>query len=307
MHSYDIDALYSAIVDDLLAARARANATGGVNNIRAKGDGPEKAVREWIASVVGSQYRVTEGHVVRADGRKSKQLDVIVVRDVPTATMYGSRGGETELVRAECVAAVGEVKSSWYCRDGVVKSYAQMAEEIGLLQEGLLVENSARFGRLKGDSRLSHMAAPTTGREWLNCCYTFLLVLGMGKCDLKELARDMEEVGVPPKEASVLILDSDLGGAICVPHRIKNGEAVLGVPAEVYRDTDEAGLPSSWVTVQDTHPEPSVAAGRLLHWFLADLQLHLSTSSWEFADPRRYVKLSQPLRRRHTGEGVSSG
>ena len=64
MHTYDIDALYASIAKQFWTERERANATGGQNNIRAKGDGPEKAVRDWIAGVVGTKYRVTEGHVV---------------------------------------------------------------------------------------------------------------------------------------------------------------------------------------------------------------------------------------------------
>ena len=68
---------------------------------------------------------MTEGHVVRADGRKSKQLDIIVVWDAATGTLHGSRQGEPELVRAECVAAVGEVKSSWYAHSEVLRSYQQ--------------------------------------------------------------------------------------------------------------------------------------------------------------------------------------
>ena len=90
MHTYDIEALYASIAKQFWTERERANATGGQNNIRAKGDGPEKAVRDWIAGVVGTKYRVTEGHVVTADGRKSKQMDVIVVWDSASGTLYGT-------------------------------------------------------------------------------------------------------------------------------------------------------------------------------------------------------------------------
>ena len=113
MDTYNPDALYAAVAEELFLSRKKAKAAGGRNNIRAKGDGPEKAVRELIGSLMGGQYRVSQGHVVRADGMKSGQMDVIIVRDVPAATMHKAEEGETELVRVEWVAAVGEVKASW--------------------------------------------------------------------------------------------------------------------------------------------------------------------------------------------------
>ncbi len=302
MHSYDVDKLYAAIAEDFFVARARASATGGKDNIRALGDGPEKAVRDWIAGVVGSQYRVTEGHVVRADGRKSKQIDIIVVRDLPTATMYSRDKGATELVRAECVAAVGEVKSSWYHDARVLESYVEMIQDMERMQDGLLIKNSNRFGRPSPDTSLDDLTAPVTGRKWRNSCYKFLIALGMGSCDLRNLAKNVGGIGIPPEDAWVLILDSERGGASCAPHRMKNGQATFGVQAEVYREENDAAVSNCWTTFQETHSDPGVAAGRLLNLFLADLQLHLATSSWEFQDPRRYVRLSQPLRRRHPQE-----
>ncbi|MXZ60511.1 MAG: hypothetical protein F4228_04090 [Acidobacteria bacterium] len=305
MHSYDVDDLYSAIVEDLFAARARANATGGKNNIRARGDGPEKTVRNWIAGVVGSQYRVTEGHVVRADGRKSKQIDIIVVRDIPTATMYGSTEGEVELVRAECVAAVGEVKSSWHHQTRVLESYLEMVRDIERIQEGLLVENTARFGGFRPDTVLADLTAPVTGRKWRNPCYKFLIALGMGECDLPNLAKDIDGIDLLPEDAWVLILDRECGGAICVPYRIKNEEAVIGVRADAQRKANEAAVSNCWGIFQETHADPRVVAGRLLNLFLADLQLHLGTSSWDFLNPMRYVKLSRSLRLRQSRERSS--
>ena len=98
MHTYDIDQLYASAVDELLVSRSKSGAIGGANNIRQRGDGPERAVRRWITAVIGNQYRVTHGHVVRADGRKSQQVDVIVVRDVPIATLYPGDQDDAELV-----------------------------------------------------------------------------------------------------------------------------------------------------------------------------------------------------------------
>ena len=307
-NTYDIDALYSTVAKHFWTERQRANATGGRNNIRAKGDGPEVAVRDWIASIIGTSYRVTEGHVVTADGRKSKQMDVIVVRDVPAATLYGSRPGEAELVRAESVAAVGEVKSSWYEHQEILRSYNQIVSEVDALQEGLLVANRARFGKLQDDTSMAELVLPVSGREWLNKCYKFTMALALGKCDLRKLAGDLTEIGARPAYASALILDEQCGGAICIPSRVKgNGQTVTGVQCEVYRQADEGTKENSWVTVQEIVDRPEVAAGRLLHLFLSDLQLHLSTWFWEFRDPRRYVKLSRALRRRHPDEGQCQG
>ncbi len=168
MDTYDIDALYASVAADLFKERRTAQAVGGSNNIRAKGDGPEEAIRSWVAGLVGTQYRVTTGHMVRADGRKSKQLDVIVVRDVPAATMYGSKPGQAELVRTECVAAVGEVKSSWYEHERVIHDYARTVREIRALQEGILIRNGIRFGEIQDSATMNEMARPDCGRAWWN-------------------------------------------------------------------------------------------------------------------------------------------
>ena len=64
---------------------------------------------------------------------------------------------------------------------------------------------------------------------------------------------------------------------------------------------------NSWITVQETITVPAVAAGRMLHLFLSDLQLHLNTWWWDFKDPRPYVKLSSLLRRRHPNENPANG
>ena len=195
MHTYDIDGLYHTAAKDFWLARHRAIAAGGTNNIRAKGDGPETTIRNWIASVVGTNYRVTEGHVVRSDGRKSKQIDIIVVRNTATGTLYPSRQGEPELVRAECVAAVGEVKSSWYDHMDVLHSYGEMVREIENLQDGLLTKNGGRFGQTHGKTTIDELTRPSTGREWHNRCYCFIITLALGKCNVKHLADSITAQG----------------------------------------------------------------------------------------------------------------
>ena len=53
MHNYDVDALFATVAKNFWIERQRANATGGKNNIRAKGDGPEKAVRIGFPAYLG--------------------------------------------------------------------------------------------------------------------------------------------------------------------------------------------------------------------------------------------------------------
>lgn len=307
MHSYDIDALYAAVAKNILIEKQRGSAIGGVNNLSAKGDGPENAIRDWIASIIGNRYRVTSGHIVRSDGRKSKQMDVIIVRDMATAIMYGGKEGEAELVRAECVAAVGEVKSSWYSHKDIIQGYQNMVMEVESLQEGLLVENRLRFGKICNETTIQEMHDPISGRKWHNKCYAFVIALGIGECNLKRLSSDLLQGGIAPRDASVLILDEQFGGAICVPARTKkNGENVCGMQCEVYRSADEGDVENTWVTLQDDRVENEIASGRMLNLFGADLQLHLSTWSYDFLDPRRYVKLSGALRHRHPHEKIGN-
>ena len=161
MHKYDIGELYAELAGDLFQARRKGRATGGTNNIREKGDAPERAVRELIQSLIGRSFRVTHGHVVRADGRKSKQIDVIVVRDSPAATMHRAESGGAELVRAEWVAAVGEVKSSWTSTSDVLDSYRNLVTDIRTLQSDLLTKNTCQFGFRK-DSSMVDIARPVT-------------------------------------------------------------------------------------------------------------------------------------------------
>ena len=158
--------------------------------------------------------------------------------------MYGSRPGEPELVRAECVAAVGEVKSSWYNHNDLICSYSKTVNEIEHLQEGLLVENRARFGTIRDDTPIGDLALPISGRVWKNKCYSFILALDLGKCDLKHLSDDLQKVGVKPLDGSALILDEELGGAISLPSRVKkDGKHVTGVQCEVNRSPEEGKKP----------------------------------------------------------------
>ena len=198
MNRYDPDEPYAAMAQELFLSRDKARVTGGANNIRAKGDGPEQAVRHLVASLTGGQYRVTQGHVVRADGLKSGQIDIIVVKDVPAATMHTADEGEIELVRVEWVAAVGEVKASWAKHPDVIQSFRRMVDDIDTLQEGRLVKNRFRFGAIAEDTPFADTTRPITGREWTNRCYTFLVALAQGDCKVPNLADDLRAAGIRP-------------------------------------------------------------------------------------------------------------
>ena len=302
MDTYNADELYAAIAEELFLSRKKAKATGGRNNIRAKGDGPEQAVRELIGSLVGGQYRVTHGHVVRADGMKSGQMDVIIVRDVPAATMHKTEEGETELVRVEWVAAVGEVKASWANHVDVIRSYRRMVEDMETLQEGRLVENKLRFGTMRDGTTIAEMARPVTGRQWNNPCYAFLVALGQGECRVKHLEDDIRENGIRASDASVLILDQHTGATLCIPGRMDQKGAEFGVGVEVRLKSEDADKRMMWVTIQEEGIEPSYSAGRFLHYFVTDLQLHLGTWHDEYCNPVHYAKLGRMLRHRHARE-----
>ncbi|MXX88691.1 MAG: hypothetical protein F4213_03205 [Boseongicola sp. SB0677_bin_26] len=302
MDTYSVEELYGAVVKELFVSRDKAKATGGRNNIRARGDGPEQAIRSLIGNLVGGLYRVTHGHVVRADGLKSGQMDVIVVKDVPAATMHKSDEGETELVRVEWVAAVGEVKASWWDHAEVVKSYCRVVNDMECLQKGQLVANRMRFGAMSDEVTVEETTRPITGRQWSNRCYTFLIALGQGACKVRDLEADMRASGIRPNSASVLILDEGEGATLCTPARLRENGIEIGVAAEVSLDTLDTAKAIDWATVQETGLESGVSCARLLHRFVTDLQLHLGTWYDEYINPSHYAKLGPVLTRRHAGE-----
>ena len=305
MDTYNPDEIYAAVAEELFVSRKKAKATGGRNNIRARGDGPEQAVRQLIGSLIGGQYRVTQGHVVRADGMKSGQMDIIVVKDVPAATMHKTEEGETELVRVEWVAAVGEVKASWAKHNDTIRSYRRMMEDMETLQEGRLIENRFRCGRMRDDATLNELIRPVTGRQWNNQCYAFLVALGQGECRVKTLEDDIRKNGIRPSNGSLLILDQDNVATLCIPAKKRRNGVEMGVDAEVRLKSEDADKTMSWITIQEKGHDPIVSSARLLHYFVTDLQLHLGTWNDEYFNPRHYAKLGPLLRHRHAREADS--
>ena len=302
MDTYSADEFYATLAEELFVSRNRARATGGRKNIRARGDGPEEAVRRLIGSLVGGVYRVTQGHVVRADGMKSGQMDIIVVKDVPAATMYKADDGQTELVRVEWVAAVGEVKASWWDHREVLRSYCRVVEDMHTLQEGLLLPNTHRFGTMTNTTSLAHISRPITGREWTNRCYTFLIALAQAECRVKLLESEFAATGIPPSSASVLILDQTEAPTLCMPARMREKGLEMGVSAEVNLGSEDEAKSMCWTTIQEKGIQPILSCARLLHFFVTDLQHHLGTWYDEYNNARHYATLGPVLRRRHEGE-----
>ena len=216
--------------------------------------------------------------------------------------MHRTEEGETELVRVEWVAAVGEVKASWTNHNRVIQSYRRVVEDLETLQEGRLIENKCRFGKIGDDSSIAEMSRPITGRQWANQCYAFLIALALGDCQVKQLAVDIKNNGIRPSNASVVILDQHHGATICIPGRMGQKGAELGVAAEVNLKSDDAGKTMTWLTIQEEGREPSISSARILHYFVTDLQLHLGTWYDEYSNPGHYSKLGPVLRHRHPRE-----
>ena len=275
MHEYDIGELYAELAEDLFQARRKGRATGGTNNIREKGDAPERAVRELLQSLIGRSFRVTHGHVVRADGRKSKQIDVIVVRDSPAATMHRAENGGAELVRAEWVAAVGEVKSSWTSTSDVLDSYRNLVTDIRTLQSDLLTKNTCQFG-FREDSSMVDIARPVTGRKWLNSCYTFLMVLDMEGCPVRRVKAELHRREISADDNAVLVIGEGRG-ILCIPGSIRDGHVYTGVRQTCWARSAADLQERKWYViaaaeaVRETH-----RAGALLGELVSDLQTHLA-------------------------------
>lgn len=298
MYRYEVGDLYKALAERLFAAQRAARAAGGANNIQEKGRGPEQAVRELIQNMIGRSYRVTHGHVVRADQRKSKQIDVIVVRDSPAATMYRSDYDGAELVRAEWVAAVGEVKSSWTKTKDVLDSYGALVSDIQMLQNDLRTKNSNRFGELNDEATMADMVRPTTGREWLNGCYTFLVVLEMNSCPAGQLVSELQRRKIAPDDNAILVLDERAGGVMCVPGCIQGDTMPVGVAQMWMADNEDSVKDREWLVVTSTSGvAKGHRAGALLGWLVCDLQLHLSTWYGEYSNPLHYNALGGRLSR----------
>ena len=286
MHEYDLGDLYMVLAERLFAARRGARAAGGINNIQERGHGPEQVVRDVIQNMIGRSYRVTHGHVVRADKRKSKQIDVIVVKDSPAATMHRSEYDGAELVRAEWVAAAGEVKSSWTKTTDVLKSYAGLVSDMQLLQNDLRKRNTNRFGEIRKDGSLTDIVRPITGREWVNSCYTFLVVLELSNCPVGRLVSELRRREIAADDSAILVLDEREGGVICLPGNIQGDRLSCGMNQMWKAQSADCVKGREWLIVgtapevREEHP-----AGALLGWAVADLQLHLSSWYEEYSNP----------------------
>ncbi len=81
---------------------------GAVDHGGTLGDETELAWLDFLARVLPNRYRVANGFVVDADGRRSDQMDVIVFDRQYSPPLF--MGGNVQYVPAEAVYAVFEVK-----------------------------------------------------------------------------------------------------------------------------------------------------------------------------------------------------
>lgn len=301
MHSYDLGDLYMGLAERLFAAQRASRAAGGINNIPERGHGPERAVRDMIQNMIGRSYRVTHGHVVRSDRRKSKQIDVIVVRDSAAATLHRSEHDGAELVKAEWVAAAGEVKSSWTKTTDVLDSYGALVSDLQGLQNDLRQKNTNRFGRMHKDVSVADMTRPITGREWLNSCYTFMVVLAMNGCPVRRLATELRRREIAADDNAILVLDEEEGGILCLPGSLDASRLSCGVHQMWKAQSPDRVEDRDWLVV-GASPEVRAdqRAGALLAWAVGDLQLHLSTWYEEYGNPLGYSAMGE--RRRVVGQ-----
>ena len=93
---------------------------------------------------------------------------------------------------------------------------------------------------------------------------------------------------------------------MCTPARSGPKGVELGVGSDVNLNADDAHRPMDWATIQEEGHSPTISCGRLLHYFLAELQLHLGTWYDEYNNPRHYAKLGRMLRHRHPREAKPS-
>ena len=294
-HEYNPVALYAELAESLFAARRKAQAVGGSNNIREKGDGPERALRGLLQSIIGTSYRVTHGHVVKANGQKSKQIDVIILKDSPSATMMRADPDGAELVRVEWVAAVGEVKAGWTKHYEVLDSYQQLEREIAELQQGIRGENAARFGEDRDETPLGALTRPITGRRWENNCYVFMVVLDTGQHDARQIGKAFKSREICPEDKAIMVLDENSGGLLLVPGWRDEHEGRvtvhIGVDADVKSLDSQHDQDRGWYAIEVPGSTGQQKAGRILGRFLTEIQLHLSSWYETHGNATHYARL----------------
>ncbi len=278
-YSYDRARIYEPVIQELWAETARGEIVGGRNNIRAQGDSVERAVRDWISRMIGYTFRVTQGHIVDRHGRKSRQMDIIVVRDTPSATMWMPRQEEAELVRVEWVAAVGEVKKNLGRGHREIIAYAKRAKEIREMQQPILRKNMIRFGDVEAegseDAPLQEIALmPISGQPWWNEVYTFLLTVTNEGKERSSLGEELKKAGVEPRCGAALVLDQTKGGFLAIPEGTAKGKTMMGRNADIQKEPDDPEG-KVWRTLSDPDNPCITSAARLTGFFIADLQNHL--------------------------------
>ncbi|MDE0532760.1 MAG: hypothetical protein OXI01_15120 [Albidovulum sp.] len=92
------------------------------------------------------------------------------------------------------------------------------------------------------------------------------------------------EDGIRPNDASVLILDQEMGATLCFPAIMIQIAEALGIASDADLTSADAGNETAWMTIGEEGREPKLSCGRLLHYFATGLQLRLGSWYDEYGD-----------------------
>ncbi len=103
----DIDKVFNEVTERMRADFNRAGSA--LSHAGMKGSSAEETLRTFLREYLPRSLDVSSGILVDAEGRTSRQLDVIIFDAAKTPVLH--RSGEDRVVPVECAYAVIEVKS----------------------------------------------------------------------------------------------------------------------------------------------------------------------------------------------------
>jgi hypothetical protein len=124
----DMEAIMHAVAEEMRASLAKTRS--GVSHHLSKGEALEEVVRGFLQRHLPEGLAVTHGEILDAVGKRSGQADVIVYDRHRTPKLYVSDEGGHQVVPAEGVLAVVEVKTSISASDipGIIKHMQSVKE-----------------------------------------------------------------------------------------------------------------------------------------------------------------------------------
>ena len=178
-----------------------------------------------------------------------------------------------------------------------LNSYAELVSDMQMLQNDLRQRNTNRFGEVCDDGSMADIVRPISGREWVNGCYTFLVVLALGNCPVKRLVSELQVRKIAADDNAILVLDEPEGGVMCLPGSIQDGRLSCGVHQMWKAQSADSVEGREWLVV-GAAPEvrEEHRAGSLLGWAVADLQLHLSSWYEQYINPLSYSAMGKRWR-----------